>query len=92
MSMDIPYANQGFKTAPSESETIKTNPTMTYKTGEDSQTIDGILLSRPLAKNILDRIAKCNMHSFMDGFVIGFVCGVGVACLLTCSNKSITRV
>ena len=92
MTMDSPYANQGLKTAPSESETIKTNPTMTYKTGEDSQTIDGILLSRPLAKNILDRIVKCSTHSFLDGFALGFVCGVGMMCLLRSSHRCVTRV
>jgi hypothetical protein len=90
--MNPSYTEDGFKNLINDSDMIKTKPTITYKTGEDSNTIDGILLSRPLAKNILDRITKCNMHSFMDGFVIGFVCGVGVACLLTCSNKNITRV
>ena len=71
---------------------IETAPSITYKTGEGAETLDGIILSRPLAKNILDRIAKHTTYSFVDGFVCGFLVGLATACLILHPRKMLTVV
>ena len=71
---------------------IKTAPSIMYKTGEGDQTLDGIILSRPLAKNILDRIAKYSTYSFVDGFMCGFLIGIATACVILHPRKMLTVV
>ena len=71
---------------------ILDNPTITYKIGEGNNTLDGIILSRPLAKNILDRIVKFGSQSFIDGFICGFLCGIATACVIMHPHRIITHI